>query len=247
MVCTIPLLSASLVTSFSTPPSEGAAEEAFRVIENEIFELYCRIGLDEAGLSAEAFTHALIGYYNLKADGKLNDESLLTIIDFTQSCNSKRFYTVNLQTWELVFHEWVAHGENTGKEYAEQFSNRNNSHQSSLGFFVTGEIYYGKRGYSLRLDGMELGINDKVRMRGVVIHAADYVDESLIEKGELIGTSWGCPALREEINREVIETLKEGTCVFAWYNDNTYLRNSRWLDALKAVELLAADRLARSD
>lgn len=185
----------------------------------------------------------MIGYYNLKAADKLNDEPMLSIIDFTQSCNARRFYTINLEARTIVFQELVAHGENSGQEFAQHFSNRNQSHQSSLGFFITGETYEGRRGFSLKLDGQEYGFNDNVRERGVVVHGAEYVDEKYMADSGRIGRSWGCAALDFDIYKSVIEVIKEKTCVFAWYPDNNYLKYTRMLDAGKAAEEFARTSL----
>jgi hypothetical protein len=247
MIFSMPLLSTALVYAFMPTPSEGSSEERLLLFENGISELYCEMDLAEAGLGLEAFRHAMIGYYILRAGGNLGDQPYLTIIDFTQSCNAKRFYTLNLKERTIEFQELVAHGENTGREFAKHFSNRNQSHQSSLGFFVTGETYNGRRGFSLKLDGQESGFNSNVRDRGVVVHGAEYVDEKYIADSGTIGRSWGCPALDFDVCEEVIETIKDKTCVFAWYPDNNYLKYSRLLNAGKAAEEFAKGQLAAAN
>jgi len=242
MIFAIPLVSVIILTSFTLGESESTAEERIEAFEDGIFEMYCDIGLQDEGLSLEAFQNAMIGYYNLKDRGKLKNPNILSVIDFTQSCNELRFYTVNLETRKLIFRELVAHGENTGVEYARYFSNNNKSHQSSLGFFVTGETYTGRRGFSLKLDGMEWGINSNVRARGVVIHGAEYVDERYITKGGRIGRSWGCPAMGNDVYKQVIEVIKEGTCVFAWYPDKVYLKYTGMLNKDQAAEAFFQQR-----
>lgn len=242
MIYATPLLSVIVLGSFSPAESEGTAEERVAAFEDGVFELYCEIGLEEEGLSIDAFHNAMVGYYNLKEKGKLKNPNIVSIIDFTQSCNQKRFYTVNLETCELVFRELVAHGENSGVEYAKYFSNNSKSHQSSLGFFVTGETYHGRRGFSMKLDGQEWGFNNNVRARGVVVHGAHYVDESYIAKGGRIGRSWGCPALASDVYQEVIEVIKDGTCVFAWYPDKVYLKYTAMLNEDKAADAFFQQR-----
>lgn len=238
MLQSLPLATILLLSSFRTP-SEGTAEERILRFEDNISQLYCDIDLEAAGLGQEAFRNAMIGYYNLRASGKLGDRPLITIVDFTQSCNARRMYTINLAERTIEFQELVAHGEKSGDEFATNFSNHNNSHQSSLGFFVTGETYTGRRGFSLKLDGQEYGFNDNVRARGVVVHGAEYVDEHLIADSGRIGRSWGCLALDFDIYKHVIEEIKDRTCVFTWYPDKVYLKYTRMLNVSRAADEFA--------
>ncbi len=191
--------------------------------------IYNQIGLAEQELSYEVFRYAMIGYYAMKQEGKLNDKNLLTIIDFTKSSNQKRFYTIDLEKKELKFFTYTSHGKNTGDVRAAQFSNRVNSNQSSLGFYITGETYIGSKGFSLKLDGQDGSYNDRMRERGVVIHSADYVSETWIKKYGRLGRSFGCPALSKDLYREVIDVIKNKTLVFAYYNDEQYLNTSSHL------------------
>jgi hypothetical protein len=214
-----------------------------QLFETGISELYCDIDLEAAGLSEDAFRNAMIGYYNLKAANKLNEDPILTVIDFTQSCNARRFYTIDLQTRTILFQELVAHGENSGQEFAQHFSNKSQSHQSSLGFFVTGETYHGRRGFSLKLYGQEYGFNDNVRARGVVVHGAEYVDEKYLADSGRIGRSWGCAALDFDIYKNVIDVIKEKSCVFAWYPDKSYLKYTRMLNLTTAADAFAQSEL----
>jgi hypothetical protein len=205
-------------------------------------QLYDSIRLDKYNLDFMVFDLAMIGYESLRNEGKLGEKNLVTIIDFTKPSTEKRFYTIDLDTKTVLFHSLVAHGRNTGENMAKSFSNRQHSNQSSLGFYITGESYVGSKGYSLRLDGQEQQFNSKLRDRAVVIHAADYVSEGWIKKYGRIGRSQGCPALPNEINKQVIDTIKDKTVVFAYFNDENYLSSSAYLnlDDLRADPTLNA-------
>lgn len=204
-----------------------ASPEAF---DDSLQHLYQAIGLARYDLSYEVFKYGMTGYFTLKLEGKLNDKDLLTIIDFSKPSTSKRFFTIDLKHRLVKFHTYVSHGKNTGENLAKSFSNTVHSNQSSLGFYVTGETYVGSKGYSLKLDGMEKGYNDKVRERAVVIHNAEYVSEAWIKKYGRLGRSQGCPALPVELGKNVINAIKNRTAIFAYYEDNNYLQSSAYLD-----------------
>ena len=197
--------------------------------EDSIQNLYRTIDLGKYGLSYEAFRYGMMGYYQLKLEGKLSNKPLLSFIDFTKTSTQKRFYTINLSTHRMVFHSLVSHGKNTGEDAATSFSNTPGSNQSSLGFYITAETYVGSKGYSMRLDGMDKGYNDKMRDRAIVMHTADYVSENWIKKYGRLGRSQGCPALPKNISRQVIDAIKEGTLIFAYYNDSQFLMASNHL------------------
>ena len=225
-----------------TPPSSIEAEtivDAYfdddlslrkEVFEDSLQHLFESIRLEEFDLSYHVFRYAMIGYYNLRQQGKLNDKDLITIIDFTKSSSKKRFYTIDLKSKVVKFFTYVSHGKNTGEDLATSFSNTLHSNQSSLGFYVTGETYVGSKGYSLKLDGMDKDYNDKMRERAVVMHNADYVSESFIKKYGRLGRSQGCPALPVELGKKVINALKNRTAIFAYYNDESYLESSSYLN-----------------
>lgn len=168
----------------------------------------------------ESFFKALEGFYLLKEKGMVKKD-ILTIIDFSLSSNSKRLWVIDMATNTILFHSLVAHGRNTGEEYATSFSNENSSFKSSLGFYATGEIYNGKHGMSLKLDGLEKGVNDNARIRGVVVHAADYVSTSFIKNNKRLGRSQGCPALPEELTKEIINIIKNKSCLFIYHPSRT--------------------------
>ncbi len=164
----------------------------------------------------EIFAQALKGYYLLKEKG-LVKKSILTLVDFSMSSNSKRLWVIDLATNTVLFQSLVAHGRNTGEEFAKNFSNSAQSFKSSLGFYTTGEIYTGKHGMSLKLDGLEKGVNDNARNRGVVIHGADYVSDVFIKNNKRLGRSQGCPALPEELSKAIIDVIKDKSCFFIYH------------------------------
>lgn len=174
----------------------------------------------------ESFSKALTGFYQLKSKGLIN-KNILTLVDFTLSSNTKRLWVIDLTTNTIIFHSLVAHGRNTGEEFAKNFSNQPESYKSSLGFYATGEVYNGKHGMSLKLDGLEKGINDKARERAVVIHGAEYVSESFIKGNKRLGRSQGCPALPVEMNQKIISAIKNKSCLFIYHPTNNYQAASK--------------------
>lgn len=164
----------------------------------------------------ESFTKALQGFYALQSKGKIQ-KNILTLIDFSLSSNTKRLWIIDLNSKKILFNSLVAHGRNTGNEFADSFSNKAESYKSSLGFYATGEIYQGKHGLSLRLDGLERGINDNARARAVVMHGADYVAESFIKNNSRLGRSLGCPAIPMNMTKEIINTIKDKTCLYIYH------------------------------
>lgn len=199
------------------------------VLEDSIGYMYDKLGLKQMNLSYRAFRYALIGYYNLRQEGKLKNLNVLTVIDFTQSSKCKRIYIIDLTHNKVIYNTYVSHGKNTGEDLPTAFSNTIHSNQSSLGFYVTAETYIGSKGYSLRLDGVEPGVNDNMRKRAVVMHSADYVSEAHIEKYGRLGRSQGCPALPVEVSASIIDQIKGGSAIFAYYNDIHYLMASSYL------------------
>ena len=185
--------------------------------------------LDNKSLSFEAFHLAFSGWFKLKDSLQLN-ENFITIIDYSQPSNEKRFYLVDIDRRIVVYNDYVAHGKNTGELLARKFSNKPNSHKSSLGFFRTAETYFGKHGLSLRLEGLETGFNHFARKRNIVIHTAGYVEESFINKYGRLGRSYGCPVLPSGKYSEVIEQIKDGTLLFIYYPESVYIKNSSVLN-----------------
>lgn len=166
----------------------------------------------EGTVGFPAFEEALKGYPRYAAE----EPALLALIDFTKPSTEKRFCIIDLQRKRVLFRSHVAHGRNSGDNYAVSFSNQPGSYQSSLGFFRTGNTYYGKNGYSLLLEGLEPGVNDKARERNIVIHGAAYADPSFARARGRLGHSLGCPALPPAVSRQVIDTLKNGALLYIY-------------------------------
>jgi len=163
-----------------------------------------------------SFEKAVQGFYEMKTRGEIQ-KNILTIIDFSLSSSNRRLWVIDMDSNTVLYQSLVSHGRNTGEEYAEEFSNEMNSNKSSLGFYLTGETYLGKNGFSLRLDGLEIGVNDKARNRGIVVHGADYVSEDYIKENGRLGRSQGCPAIPMELRDKIIDVIKEKTCLFIYY------------------------------
>lgn len=174
----------------------------------------------------ESFTKAFEGYQLLKNKGMIKKD-ILTIIDFSLSSKEKRLWIIDMSTNEILLNTLVAHGKNSGNDYASKFSNKNESYRSSLGFFSTGEVYRGKHGLSLKLDGLEKGINDNARKRAVVIHGADYVSKTFIRNHKRLGRSQGCPAVPVELSKKIIQTIKNKSCLFIYHPSRSYVNNSK--------------------
>ena len=191
-----------------------------------------RQAAEDAGLKADLLEIALGAWRCADERGEIRRErgrQILTIIDYSRRSSKKRLWVLDLESAEVLFVERVAHGKNTGADRARHFSNEQGSNQSSLGLFRTAETYRGKHGYSLRLDGLEPGINDAARQRAIVMHGADYATEDFALKHGRLGRSWGCPALDPAISAEVIDTIARGTLLFAWHPDGDLEQDSRLL------------------
>lgn len=192
---------------------------------NYLKNLYHAVHLDSAGLNIRVFEKALTGFYNIKAQRFLPMKSILTIADFDQESRKKRLYIIDLDKKELILNTWVAHGQNSGGDKPDYFSNAINSNSSSLGFYLTGEIYYGKHGRSLKLDGMDYGFNNNARERAIVVHGADYVCQESINKLGRLGRSQGCPAVPTKLANKVINTIAEKTVLFINNSAQSYTSN----------------------
>lgn len=191
--------------------------------------IYSNLHLATLGLTPVAYNMAVKGWQKMKHKGLLKND-ILSICDFTQSGNNKRLYIINMATGTLLFNSLVAHGRNTGEEYARYFSNEPSSLKSSLGFYVTGNTYYGDHGLGMKLMGQEPGYNDKAEARAIVMHAADYVSDDFINQYGKLGRSWGCPAVPVNLHQQIINTIKGGSCLFIYYPDKKYLASSKMLN-----------------
>ncbi len=164
------------------------------------------------------------------AGGDIRAPRTLTLIDYSLPSTQPRLWVLDLRTGETLFVELVAHGRNTGDNLARRFSDTLESHQSSLGLFVAGDPYVGSNGYSLRLDGLEPGFNGRARERAIVMHGAPYVDGAAASRQGRLGRSWGCPAVREAVARNIIDTVRGGGVIFSYYPEETWLTESRFLN-----------------
>jgi len=185
-------------------------------------------------MSYSVFKKAVIGYYNMKKEGKLKG-NLLSVLDFRQASNEERFYLIDMNKKELVLRSLVAHGKNSGKKYPVSFSNVPQSNKTSMGFYVTAETYTGENGLSLKLDGIDFPFNTNVRMRNIVIHGSDYVSPKEIKEKGFIGQSEGCPALPLDNYKKIINMIKGGHCLFIYTSDPIYQNYSSYLDMNSAI------------
>ena len=193
-------------------------------------QIYNNLGLANIGLPRIAFSMAIKGFSKLREKGLVSADSIITIIDFSKSSTQKRLYVIDLKNQGIIYNTVVAHGRNSGNEYAKSFSNNPSSHKSSLGFYITEGTYNGGNGYSMKLQGAETGINDKALARAIVMHGADYANEEVIGKKGFLGRSYGCPAVPQKLNKKIIDTIKEGNCLFIYYPDQNYLKKSKLLN-----------------
>jgi hypothetical protein len=202
---------------------EEKAKTVTSAFSNYVTDIYQTANLKMVGLDYDVFQKAVTGYYNLKQNKKLAKKStVITVIDFDKASTVKRMWIVDLLKKELVLNTWVAHGQGSGDDTPTQFSDDNNSHQSSLGFYVTNEVYYGKHGRSLKLDGMDAGFNSHARERAVVLHAANYVCESTIKQLGRLGRSYGCPAVAPEVSNKIIDLVKGKNMIYVNANVSNY-------------------------
>ena len=194
-------------------------------------DTFSLINLAASGLTRDVFDLAIKGLKKLETNHKLQNPNIVTIADYSQSSNKKRLYVIDLQNQKLLFNTYVAHGRNTGDEYAKYFSNKEGSLKSSLGFYITEQPVTGSHtGFSLMIEGVEKGFNDNALRREIIIHAAEYVTENFIKKFGRLGRSLGCPALPPDMNKPIIETIKGGTCLFIYNPNDSYICQSTLLN-----------------
>jgi len=173
---------------------------------------------------------AVNGYHKLVDNKQIEQGKTLTIVDFSLPSSEKRMWIIDVESGIILHNSVVSHGRNSGNLMAEKFSNIDSSYMSSLGFYVTGETYFGKHGYSLRLDGVEKGFNDKARDRAIVIHGAEYANENFITSTGRLGRSLGCPALPVDTSKEIIDMIKDKTCLFIFGKDDDYIAKSKLIN-----------------
>lgn len=192
-------------------------------ISAAISEKYTCWQLEKEGISMNLFSYAMKGYEYLDKARKIANRSFITIIDFSKASSQQRLFVINMETGKILFKTLVAHGRNSGKEYASSFSNSASSFESSLGFYTTADVYNGKHGISLRLNGCEKGFNDNAYKRAIVVHGAGYVSNSFIEQNGFLGRSHGCPAVPAAVSTKIIDVIKDGSCLFIYSPSKQYL------------------------
>ena len=180
-------------------------------------------------IETDVFEMALNAASCAVRSGAVNAPPTLTVIDYSKPSTERRLWVFDLKAKELVYEELVAHGQGSGANMATKFSNENESHQTSLGLFVTRDTYVGKNGYSLRLDGLDRGVNDRARERAIVMHGAPYVSDAFVKANGRLGRSWGCPAVSDAVAKKLIDVVKGGGLVFSYYPDAEWLKTSKYL------------------
>lgn len=224
-------VAAARVTAVRLARQRAAVRKAeLKMIALEAADMFREMQLEDSGLNEKALEYALIGYHRLLKKGLLKRTEILSICDFSQASSLKRMYVIDVQNRKLLYRCYVAHGINSGTEYASSFSNTPESHKSSLGFYVTGNTYFGCNGLSLRIDGMDRGFNNKAGQRNIVIHGAPYVSERILHKYGVMGTTFGCPAIPDELSHQIIPAIQDGTCFFIYYPSGRYLERSSVLN-----------------
>ncbi len=219
------------VPGIKIPDNRKLEARNLQNLGNELFgNLKSEVQKPDTGV----FMKAITGFFNLKACNQIK-KNILTIIDFSLSSSLERMWVIDLDNMAIIHRNLVAHGRNSGDEYATSFSNVPHSCKSSLGFYVTGETYYGNHGKSLFLDGAEPGINDKARPRAIVMHGAEYVSHDFVNRYGRLGRSFGCPAIPVEDHEKIITMLAGGSCIYIYSPDKEYLAASGLLNEQTAV------------
>jgi hypothetical protein len=215
----------SMYSSYSYQHSDKTATRSSDAVAliTSFRSIYDSLHLSISGLSRQAYDLAQSGFKKMQQQGRLENDSVLSIVDFSQPSDKKRLYVLDLKNYKILYNTLVAHGRNSGKLWAQSFSNRPSSYKSSLGFYLTGHPYEGNNGYSLKLEGLEKGFNNNAVRRAIVIHGAGYVCDSYITEQGYIGRSEGCPAVPLELAKDIINTIKDGSCFFI-YHPNKYYR-----------------------
>jgi len=242
-VSVVALVGLTIKIATAKEPTTNASIAVTNVndVHSYISNVYSNLNFEgKEKISFDAFAAAYRGYLNLRNAGKLNgSKQILTVADFTLSSTKQRLWIIDLASKKVLLNDYVAHGQGSGDEFANAFSNTENSHQSSIGFYVTDDTYVGKHGTSLRLHGMDNGFNSAAYERAIVVHGADYVSPSFIAGQRRLGRSWGCPAVSQQSIGKVIDYIKGGTCLFVYFPQKNYLASSSWLN--KKIDRLPED------
>lgn len=244
VICSLSLTIISWIPSTKTAtPAEIVTQDSLYTLH--VNKIYQTAHLEQSGLNPVVFEKALTGFYNLKNSGKVAaDKSILTIADFDQNSTKKRLWIIDLDKDSLLLNTWVAHGSKSGDDMATKFSNTNDSNESSLGFYVTAEIYRGKHGRSLKLDGMDQGYNNNARSRSIVVHGAAYVSQGTINALGRLGRSQGCPAVAPELSDKVINTIHGKTVIFINNTRQPFI--SKYLDTHLAANSILKNQIPAS-
>ena len=224
----VQLISYTNTIAVEKTPDYIIGKNSYFTDEEFVQNIYSQI--NDPQLNFEALKQAFKGYNLLRYRKILNNNSILTIIDYSKPSDTERFFVIDINNRKILYKSLVAHGKNSGVQYASSFSNKQSSYKSSIGFFLTDETYNGKHGFSLRLIGLEKDINDNARARAIVIHSASYVNEEFINKYGRLGRSQGCPALPTDDYKNIVEVIKNKTCLFIYYPDKKYLRDSEFIN-----------------
>jgi L,D-transpeptidase catalytic domain len=233
--CSYLILAATFLVASSfrvASADEVISSNTEATLERYISNLYNQLDLTGSErISYDVFSKAIHGYLNLRNEGKLSaDKQIITICNFNLPSTENRLWIIDLEKKKVLFNTYVAHGEGSGDDCSLSFSNNNSTHKSSLGFYVTGDTYDGEHGTSLYLNGMDEGFNDAAYERGIVVHGANYVSSKFVSEHQRLGHSWGCPAVPTKLSLPIINTIKEGTCLFIYYPDAKYLQTSYWMN-----------------
>jgi|ERR1019366_6111311 hypothetical protein len=225
----ISTLSLLILLCFGTTSTFSKFENNRKSFVSRDCSLYDELKLSQLGLKQDVFEKALMGWNAIFKKQHIEKPNLLSIADLSQSSNSKRLYVIDIVKKKILFNTYVAHGRNSGEEFAHSFSNEPNSFQSSLGFYLTKNTYQGAHGLSMKLEGIENGINNNAEQRGIIVHGARYVHESFIKLHGRLGRSQGCPAIPQKLCEPIVNSIKGGSCFFIFYPDSTYLNKSTLL------------------
>jgi L,D-transpeptidase catalytic domain len=223
----MPFFAAPAVALASVPEAIKSTRE---IIIEEAQTVYEGMNLKRVGLSEKAFTYAWQGYKQLLEAGQIYKKGILTICDFSQSSRRRRMYIVDVENQKLLVQTFVAHGRNSGGEYARRFSNSPESHKSSLGFYITRNTYFGGHGLALNIEGLEKGFNDKADARNIVVHGSRYVGVNHLRNNPFNGRSFGCPAIPAKETKKIIHTIKGGSVFFIYHPTKDYLERSTLLN-----------------
>lgn len=189
-----------------------------------------KIAAKGTNLKASVVKLAIHAYHKAKKLGVATKKPIITVIDYSLPSTHKRMWVLDLSQETILHTSLVAHGKYSGENNTTSFSNRIGSLQTSLGLFITENTYFGHDGYSLKIQGLEKGVNDNAKVRTIVLHGAPYVSNQFAAVAKRIGRSWGCPAVEKPLAKPIINTIKDGTLIFSYYPDENWLNNSKFID-----------------